>query len=77
MFTSWSLSGEEANHATQRRERSGKAASEDEMANPRVEASADSAVDLPLEFLLCMGHSSAVPHAFRSAATHIYEHSKH
>jgi len=33
--------------------------------NPRVEATADSAVDLPLEFLVYVSHSPAVPHAFR------------
>ena len=33
--------------------------------NPRVEASADSALDLPLEFLFSVGHSPALPHACR------------
>jgi hypothetical protein len=33
--------------------------------NKRVEASADSAIDLPLEFLLCVGHTPALPHAGR------------
>ena len=36
---------------------------ESTMANQRVEASADSAIDLPLEFLLSVGHSAALPHA--------------
>jgi len=35
------------------------------LANQRVEATADNAVDLPLEFLVYVSHSSAVPHAGR------------
>ena len=38
-----------------------------EAPNQSVEATADSAVDLPLEFLTCVSHSSAVPHAYRWA----------
>ena len=34
-------------------------------ANPCVEATADSAMDLLLEFLVCVSHSPAVPHALR------------
>ena len=37
----------------------------DDQANPSVEATADSAVDLPLEFLIYASHSPAVPHAGR------------
>ena len=33
--------------------------------NQRVEATADSALDLPLEFLTRVSHSLAVPHALR------------